>query len=209
MRQSLKALKSEFVESRSKDLGMSEFMNWTFEYLIVSRELDHAISNLWTWMQPVHVPTSVILGPALSSTVSEPLGIVSIIGNWHFPLVTTIIPLISAVAAGNCAIIKVPELTVHCSKVIRRFVALSLDPECFQCVQGGPEVFNEVLQSHVDLVVFTGSVEEGKLVAQATARNLIPCVLELGGKSAMIVDKTANIPYTALKTAFGAFLNFG
>ncbi len=70
-------------------------------------------------------------------------------------------------------------------------------------------MLDELLNCRVDLVIFTGSKENGRIVAQAASKNLIPCVLELGGKSAMIVDKSANIPYTAVKTAFGAFMNFG
>jgi aldehyde dehydrogenase (NAD+) len=92
---------------------------------------------------------------------------------------------------------------------MQKFAEKALDHECYQCVQGGVQTAIRATSSKLDLIIYTGSTEKGKLVAQAAAKNLVPCILELGGKSPLIVDKTADVNYAAMKTALGAFINFG
>ena len=151
----------------------------------------------------------MMLGPALSKITYEPFGLVLIMGSWNYPLYTTLGPLIHAIGAGNTVIVKPSELAPHVSKATKKLFAQYLDSNCFICIEGQVEVAKALTSKKFDLICYTGSSEKGKLVAQSAARNLVPCILELGGKSPTIVDESANLDFTAQKIALGRFLNSG
>jgi aldehyde dehydrogenase (NAD+) len=119
LKNGLQTLEKEINEAVQKDLGREAFMTWFTEIAVVQNEIDHAIAHLKKWAKPVCVETPMYLGPAKSSIVYEPLGVVCVIGSWNFPIFTTLTPLVSVIAAGNCAVIKPSELTPHVSLKIK------------------------------------------------------------------------------------------
>ena len=130
-------------------------------------------------------------------------------GSWNYPFFTTIGPLIDVIAAGNHCIVKPSELSPHSSRAIKKLIAFSLDSSCYSCCEGAVEVAKALTSTKFDLIIFTGSGEKGKLVAGAAAKNLTPCILELGGKSPAIVDETGDPDFAAQKITFGKFGNCG
>lgn len=139
----------------------------------------------------------------------EPLGVVLIMSAWNYPLYTAIPPLAAAIAAGNCAILKPSELAPHSSNVLKKLLDLYLDKECYRAIEGGVQVASLITTLPFDLIIFTGSPEKGKMVAKAASQNLVPCVLELGGKSPTIVDSDAKLGMTAQRIVQGRFINTG
>jgi aldehyde dehydrogenase (NAD+) len=140
--------------------------------------------------------------------IYEPLGVALIMGSWNFPVSTLIGPFVEAIAAGCCAILKPSELAPETSKMMSKLIN-TLDPDCFTCIEGGVETSIALTSSKFDVIAFTGSTEKGKLVAASAAKNLVPCLLELGGKSPAIVDDSCDIEIAAQKIAFGRFANCG
>ena len=120
-------MKAEFNVSRTKDLGTAPFTNWMYELLTVTREVDHTLAHLHEWMKAKDVDTPVIIGPAKSFIIAEPLGVVTIIGSWNYPILTTLCPLVSAIAAGNVAVIKPSEVAPWCSHWLNNFFKRYLD----------------------------------------------------------------------------------
>jgi aldehyde dehydrogenase (NAD+) len=167
------------------------------------------MANLKGWMADVVVDTPMTVGPARSRIVYEPLGCVLIIGSWNYPLFTTLIPLVNAIAAGNVAIIKPSELAPHSSNIMKKLIFKWLDSNCFVPVEGKIEVAKALTSKKFDLICFTGSTDKGKLVAETAAKNLVPCILELGGKSPTIIDDDANLAYACKKISLGRFINAG
>ena len=147
--------------------------------------------------------------PGAAYTKYEPLGVVGVFGSWNAPFVTTLKPVIQAITAGNCVIIKPSEHSSESSKVIKKFTDTYLDPEHVVTIEGGVDVAVAVNQLPLDLICFTGSTQVGKIIAQTAAKNLTPCILELGGKCPMIVDHNAQIDFTSAKAAFGKTFNSG
>ena len=151
----------------------------------------------------------MLVGPGKSKIVKEPFGVVLIMGSWNFPVYTTLVPLIYAIAAGNCAIVKPSELSPHISKQIKTLITRYLDFNCYACIEGSVNVAVNLTSQKFDLIMFTGGSEKGKLVAQAAAKNLVPCILELGGKSPCIIDESCDLELAAMKVAFSRYLNGG
>jgi len=149
------------------------------------------------------------LGPATTRIVYEPLGVVLVVGSWNFPIFTTIGPLISAIAAGNTAVIKPSELAPFTSNIIKRLIFRYLDTNAYAPVEGQVQIAIALTSRKFDLICYTGSSEKGKLVAAAAAKNLTPCILELGGKSPFIVDESADVDYAVKKVSLGRFVNSG
>ena len=157
------------------------------------------------------VKTSIMYFPAKSYIYKEPYGVVLIIGPFNYPFQLVVSPLIGAIAAGNCAILKPSEHTVATSKVLEKIINDNFDEKYLKVVDplGGKEVVTELLESNFDKIFFTGSVRVGKIVMEKAAKKLIPITLELGGKSPCIVDKDANIKMSAKRIVWGKYLNAG
>ena len=130
-------------------------------------------------------------------------------GSWNYPIFTTVGPLVDVIAAGNLAVIKPSEMSINSSKIIKRLLSRALDTSCYACIEGAVEVAKACTSTKFDLIVFTGSGEKGKLVAGSAARNLTPCILELGGKSPAVIDEMADMNFVAQKIVFGKFANCG
>lgn len=120
-----------------------------------------------------------------------------VLAAWNYPVYVALPPMAAAIAAGNCVVLKPSEMAPYTSKVLLKLVSEYLDPTCFRVIEGGSEVAKTITSKNFDLIIFTGSSEKGKLVAKAASDNLVPCILELGGKSPTIIDKDANLNVTA------------
>ena len=202
------ALEEEFNQAKQKDLGVNPFITYLTESVPIHEEIKYNLNNLSKWMKPLSLETPALLAPGSSSIIYEPLGVIGIIGAWNFPIVTCMGPLISAISAGNAIILKPSEMAEETSKVFSTLFTY-LDSSLYRVIQGGADMAKAICSSKLDGIVFTGSPEKGRLVAQAAATNLVPCLLELGGKNPAIIDQGANVEYAASKISLGRFINHG
>ncbi|MEW8985902.1 MAG: aldehyde dehydrogenase, partial [Bacillus sp. (in: firmicutes)] len=161
------------------------------------------------WVNPEKVKTPVSNIGSTSYIYSEPYGVVLIIAPWNYPFQLAIAPLIGAIAAGNCAILKPSELTPKTSELLRKMITDLFPEEYIAVVEGGVEASQSLLAEDVDYIFFTGSVPIGKVIMEAAAKNLTPVTLELGGKSPCIVHHDANVKLAAKRIAWGKFINAG
>jgi aldehyde dehydrogenase (NAD+) len=139
----------------------------------------------------------------------EPLGIALVLSAWNYPVYLALPFTAVAIAAGNCVVMKPSESAPYTSNVLKKMFDKYLDPRFYRCVEGKVEVAKALTSSKFDLILFTGSTQIGLQVAQAAAKNLVPCVLELGGKCPVIIDKTANLPGAARRVSMGRYMNSG
>ena len=179
------------------------------EIFAVTSEINHTVKYLERWMSDRYVRTPLSFFGSSSYIRYQPKGVCLIISPWNFPLNLSLGPLISAVAAGNTAIIKPSEFTPHTSAVIRRVVNHVFQPEEVEVVEGGIETATALLALPFQHIFFTGSPAVGKVVMKAAADHLASVTLELGGKSPVIIDETADIGQAARRLAWGKFLNAG
>jgi aldehyde dehydrogenase (NAD+) len=156
-------------------------------------------------MCDVYFDPALIFFPNSTKIKYEPLGVALIYGSWNFPYFVTLKPLANAIAAGNCAIIKPSEMSPKSSGIIQKIVQKYLDNDCYRVILGDVNVSIQIGKFPFDLICFTGSTEKGKLVAKVAAENLIPCILELGGKCPMIIDESADVDFAAMKVAAAKF----
>ena len=139
----------------------------------------------------------------------DPLGVTLVMSAWNYPILLQLQPVVGAIAAGNCVVIKPASYAKNVAACISRLVTKYLDPDCIVAVQGNRHITNALLQQKFDMIFFTGSPFVGKVIAEAAAKNLTPVVLELGGKSPCVVDKSADIKIAARRAGWGALMNSG
>lgn len=177
----------------------------------VIKEISYFIKHLKGWVKPqrVKAPLQLENFPSEAVVYPEPLGVVLIIAPWNYPFNLLISPLVAAIAAGNCAMLKPSELAPHTSAVIARMIAKTFDPEFVAVVEGGVDVSQALLNEKFDHLFFTGGTAIGKVVMEAAAKHLTPVTLELGGKSPCIVDGDIQVDHAAKRIAWGKFLNAG
>lgn len=179
------------------------------EIWMLMTEIRHVRRNLKKWMRPRKVKTTLAILPAESWIQNEPKGLCLIIAPWNFPFSLTIYPLISAIAAGNCAILKPSELTPHCSALIEKMIKELYEENEVLVFQGDKLVAQALLELPFHHIFFTGSPQVGKKVMAAAALHLASVTLELGGKSPTIIDESADLKDTAEKIAWGKYINNG
>ncbi len=201
----------EIEEALYKDLRKSTYEAFGSEIGQLLREIDFTIKHLHAWAKPQAVATPLMLFPSTSKIYRDPLGIVLIIGPWNYPFLLTMGPLISAIAGGNTAFIKPSEEAAHTAMVVEKIIASIFTQEYVHVVQGvGGEVIPAMLnQVRFDHVFFTGSTGVGQKIMEMAAKKLVPVTLELGGKSPCIVDRSANLDYTAKKIVWSKLMNAG
>ena len=191
------------------DLSKSEFETYATEIGGCLAEIKYVLKHIKSWAKPKRVSTPPSLLPASSKIYSEPLGIVLIIGPWNYPFQLVISPLIGAIAAGNCAVIKPSELAVNTSHLLADIISKYFDPNFISVVEGGKEATQQLLEEKFDHIFFTGGTQVGKIIMSAAAKHLTPVTLELGGKSPCLVDADTHLEYTARRIAWGKFINAG
>ncbi|KAK2964653.1 putative Aldehyde dehydrogenase family 3 member A2 [Blattamonas nauphoetae] len=181
------------------------------EISTLRHEVKDAIKNLPKWMEGTKVPTPLIHIPFLTkcSIVPEPIGTVLILSPWNYPIMLALHPLIGAIAAGCCALVKPSSISCHVSTLLVRLFPRYLDPSCYQLVTGGHDLADKLLTFRWDHIFFTGSVEVGRTIQEKASHFLCPVTLELGGKSPCIVDASANIDVAARRIAMGKWMNAG
>lgn len=196
-------------EALNSDLKKSSFEGWVAELGFTINEIDHTLAHLDEWARPETVSTPLAFQPAHSEIRSEPLGVVLIIGPWNYPVQLVLAPLIGALAAGNCAILKPSEIAGACSTAIAQLVPKYMDPQAVRVVEGAVAETQALLELPFDHIFFTGSTAVGRIVMQAAAKHLTPVTLELGGKSPAIVHDDANLKVTARRLVWGKLYNCG
>jgi len=175
----------------------------------VITEIKDALRHLPRWMKPRKVPTPIGLLGSAGTLRYEPRGVVLIISPWNYPIYLTLGPLVSALAAGNCAILKPSEFTPHTTAFLRKLLADLFPEEEVALVEGAAEAAQALLALPFDHIFFTGSPAVGKVVMKAAAEHLTSVTLELGGKSPVLVDADADLRVAARKIAWGKGLNGG
>ncbi|MTI30019.1 aldehyde dehydrogenase family protein [Xanthovirga aplysinae] len=179
------------------------------EILAITSEIKHSLRHLKKWMKPKRVSTPLSLFGSVSHIRQEPKGVVLIISPWNFPFNLTFGPLVSALAGGNRVILKPSEMTPHSSSLIKRIVKNTFTEEEVAVFEGDHTVAQALLEKPFDHIFFTGSPQVGKIVMGAAAKNLSSVTLELGGKSPVIIDHSADIKEAAQKICWGKFINNG
>lgn len=209
LREALKKHKNKLIEALREDLGKSAFESVMTEIALTESELSYTVKNLKNWMKPKRVRTPLMVLPGKSYVYPEPYGVSLIISPWNYPVLLPLVPLISSIAAGNCSVLKLSELSPNASEAVGSMLKKTFEPCYIAAVFGGPEVAGALLAEKFDYIFFTGSVRVGKIVMKAAAENLTPVTLELGGKSPCIVDKNADTDLAAKRIVWGKFLNAG
>ncbi len=175
----------------------------------LTSDIKHTRSHLAKWMRPRKVGTPMAQLGSSSYIHYEPKGVVLIISPWNFPVSLTFGPMIAAIAAGNCIILKPSEYTPHASAMMKKIITELFDESEVALVEGDVEVSTELLKMPFNHIFFTGAPEIGKVVMKAAAEHLASVTLELGGKSPTIVDETANLKMSAQRIAFAKWINNG
>ncbi len=192
-----------------KDLGKSEFEGFMCEIGMVLSEISHMLRHIRSYARKKRVPTPMAQFAASSYQLPCPYGNVLIMSPWNYPFLLTMGPLIDAIAAGNTVIVKPSAYSPATSQVVQHIISECFPPELVAVITGGIEQNNALLSQKFDFIFFTGSQAVGKEVLRRAAEHLTPAVLELGGKSPCIVDRTANLALAARRIVFGKFLNCG
>ena len=199
----------ELLRALAQDLRKPALEAWGADVGFVKQEVKLTLKKLAKWTRPERVATPIHLRPAKSRIVREPLGVVLIIAPWNYPVQLLLGPLVGAIAAGNCAVLKPSEVAAYTSGVLAKLVRRYLDPECFAVFEGGVPETQAILAERFDHVFYTGSGGVARDVMAAAARHLTPVTLELGGKSPCIIDRDADLEVAARRIAWGKFMNAG
>ncbi len=209
LEQSIKEHEVDILDALQRDLNKAPFEAYATEIGIVLEEIRFVRKHLREWARPKAVRTPITNFPATSRIFSEPYGVVLIMSPWNYPFQLAIAPLVGAIAAGNCAIVKPSNYSWNTSLVIERILSEVFPKEYVAVIQGGREANQTLLEQKFDYIFFTGSVTVGKTVMKAASEHLTPVTLELGGKSPCIVDETANLELAAKRIVWGKFINSG
>jgi acyl-CoA reductase-like NAD-dependent aldehyde dehydrogenase len=212
----LKAIKALFTENHDelcdalwKDLRRNVTDADLMDVAYNVKEADYALEHLDAWMERQRVHTPLVFEPGHVRVRRDPLGVTLIIGAWNEPFMLLFAPLVAAFAGGNTAVLKPSELAVTCSVAAARLAPKYFDPRAVAVVEGAVPETTALLAQQWDFIFFTGSPQVGKIVHQAAAKNLTPCVLDLGGKNPTIVHASANLKVAARRIAYGRYLNSG
>lgn len=201
----------EIYDALYTDLKKSREETWVTETGMVLSELNSAIRHLHRWMEPERKGTNLLNLPSGSKVIREPLGVVLIIGPWNYPFQLLINPLIGAIAAGNCVVLKPSEFAPATDAVMKKIIEEAFAPEYILYVQGDGATVIPAMMNHFTFghVFYTGSTAVGKIIYKMAAEKLVPVTLELGGKSPCVVERDANIKVAARRIAMTKFSNAG
>ena len=200
---------AELLEALRVDLGKSPIEGFITELAFVSGEIRSLIKHLGKWNRPKRVSSPLVTLPARSKLVPEPLGVVLVIAPWNYPVQLLLAPVAAAIAAGNTVVMKPSEISAATSAALGRLVPRYMDPTAITLVEGGVPETTALLEQHFDHIFYTGNGVVGRVVMTAAAKYLTPVTLELGGKSPVIIDRSANLKVAARRIAWGKWLNAG
>ncbi|WP_242917531.1 aldehyde dehydrogenase [Pontibacter liquoris] len=209
LQQALYENEQALTDALYADFRKPAMESFTTEVGFLEQELKLALHKLESWAKPRRVRETIINFPARSTIHSEPFGLTLLIGPWNYPLQLVLAPLIGAMAAGNCAIVKPSELAPHTAAAIEKMIRENFDDAYVAALEGGVETTQQLLQQRFDYIFFTGSTPVGRIVMKAAAEHLTPVTLELGGKSPAIVALDADLELAARRITWGKFMNAG
>lgn len=205
----IKAHEADIEAALWSDLHKSKKESYLTEIGIVLSEIDNQVKHLRCWAKPKRVSSPLFLFPSTSKIIYEPLGVALIIAPWNYPFQLTLNPLVGAITAGCCAMVKPAPASSATSAIIETIIRECFESSYIDIVQGHRDVNTMLLEERYDIIFFTGSPSLAKIVSRAAAEHLTPLVLELGGKSPCIVDSDAAIEVAARRIAWGKLLNSG
>ena len=197
------------IDAAHADMAKPRMEAQITEVSAARSDAEEAMRQLAAWTAPKRVPTSLLAQPGRSEVRLDPLGVVLVIAPWNYPFALALQPLVAAIAAGNCAVIKPSEVTPTCSALMADLLPRYLDRDCIRVVEGGVPETTALLDQRWDHIFFTGNGTVGRVVMRAAAEHLTPVTLELGGKSPCIVDASADLDVAASRIAWGKFFNAG
>jgi len=209
LERALDLFRDRLFEALKEDLNKSPHEAYITEISIVRGELKYVRRHLKKWMRDKHVKPHIGFVPNKSYMTPEPYGVVLIVSPWNYPVNLALMPLIGAIAAGNCAVVKNSAKAPHTAAVLAEMIAAVFPDEYVAVVNAPREECGDLLRQPWDYIMFTGSQAGGRQVLEAAAENIIPVTLELGGKNPVIIDPTANLKISAKRLAFGKCLNAG
>ena len=209
LREIIKQKENEICKSLELDLGKSNTESYMTEIGMVLEDLRYVIKHTKKWSKKEYHIAPLAQFPSTSFRIAEPYGLTLIISPWNYPFLLTIQPLVGAISAGNCAIIKPSEYSQYTSKIIKDIIEEVFNEEYVAVILGEKEVAEKLLKNKFDYIFYTGSTRVGKIVMESAAKNLTPVTLELGGKSPCIIDKNSNVKLAAKRIIFGKLLNCG
>ena len=209
LREGIKDHEQELTDALHSDLGKSAFESYATEIGILLNEISYMQNNLRQWSADRRVLTPITLFGSRSSIHYEPCGVVLIIAPWNYPLQLALSPLIGAIAAGNCAVVKPSADAPHTATVIKKIIDECYEDEYIAATLPDNSITEELLKLQWDYIFYTGGEEYGKHVMEAAARHLTPVTLELGGKTPCIVDKDADLRTAARRIIWGKLVNCG
>ncbi|MGC9323756.1 MAG: aldehyde dehydrogenase [Desulfomonilia bacterium] len=197
------------LDALSSDMKKPKLEAYASEISLVLSEITYVAKRLRSWARPKMALTALPLFPSRCCITKEPFGVVLILSPWNYPFQLALAPLVGALAAGNCAVIKPSEISSATSSVLAEIFENNFDPRCVSVVTGGSDTAQDLLEEKFDYIFFTGSSRVGRRVMEAASRHLTPVTLELGGKSPCIVDSDVHMLYAARRIAWAKFFNAG
>jgi aldehyde dehydrogenase (NAD+) len=199
----------DIQDALHQDLGRPPLEAFTGDIAHPQSDLAYVRKHLASWMRPERVRTPLVVQPGKSYIHREPLGVVLIIGPWNYPVQLVLVPLIGALAAGNCAVVKPSEVAPATSALLAEALQQYVDPDCVCIVEGGVEETTALLAERFDYIFYTGNGTVGRIVMEAAAKHLTPITLELGGKSPCLVDRNTDLDVATRRIVWGKFYNAG
>ncbi|MFL1684288.1 MULTISPECIES: aldehyde dehydrogenase [Bacteroidales] len=209
LQKAIRKYEKELSEALRKDLGKAPFESYMTEIGFILSEIRHTLKHLDKWAAAKRCKTPLFLFGSTSHTRPEPYGIVLILSPWNYPVQLLLAPLVGAIAAGNCAILKPSPRTVHTNHILGKLISETFPPQYIAFLETDNRQTDNLLKQHFDYIFYTGGVAFGKRIMMAAAKNLTPVTLELGGKSPCIVDNDAHIQIAARRIVWGKYLNCG
>ena len=198
------------AKALNTDLNRHEFESYYADIEGVKKDILHTLAHVEEWAADEMPDAGFLFGTLGSARIrKEPLGVALIIGTWNFPFIVTLTPLVAAISAGCCAMVKPAETVVACQDLFAELIPKYLDQEAIRVVTGGPKEATMILERRFDHIFYTGSAKIAKFIAAAAAKHLTPTVLELGGQAPCIVTPSADIDTAAKRIVFSKYLNNG
>ncbi len=208
LQKSLEKYEEELYRAVYKDLSKSKTETYMAEVSIVYTEIKYAIKHLSQWSKPQKVRGSMASFPAKNRIYKEPFGVVLILSPWNYPIQLALAPLVGAIAAGNCAVLKTSSSSAETSKVLMKMINETFESQYVYCAPADMD-YDEIVGQVYDYIFFTGSPRVGKIIMKAASEHLTPLSLELGGKSPCLITKDADLQVAAKRIVWGKFLNAG
>jgi aldehyde dehydrogenase (NAD+) len=209
MKKMLEDNEEQFIEALRVDLGKPVVEGFVTDIAFVLSEIESMLKNLKKWNKTERVSSPIVTQPSKSRRIPQPLGVVLVIAPWNYPIQLLLVPAAGAIAAGNAVVMKPSEVSGATSAVLAELLPKYMDQSAITVVEGGVAETTELLAQQFDHIFYTGNGTVGRIVMTAAAKHLTPVTLELGGKSPVVVDKSANISVAARRIAWGKWLNAG